>query len=398
MEIREFIRIVTQDVDLFGSFFDNTVIGSVDRCYNSVIAIINLISFDYYLILKKFDPYMPERNFKYQPHFGAVRGDSLPGALKDFLETAYIADPDKNWDIPIKILKAYMGDIEVIPPNKWKDLQSYLQDLRNTNILELIIRHTEQNPNWKLELRKHDEHAAQGWLLSKQDEIKNAIGAAVRNKRNNQISALAISIFGSSNPVRLNYYTEKKGEPCVQKKFEGFIYAACLSYIKAFLTDYFAKDIRELCEILLIRGQWVELSMSMQLSEDYHSLNGFDQRLTAFDESVSESGIYGAPLFEALPKAERERHLARQITLLLKDINGEALELINSAAQSFTVIARYLKDAKDDYAKEFHDLIVNWSELEQETEEPITNRIAEAYNKIYALNQIIMISTRMEVE
>jgi hypothetical protein len=73
----------------------------------------------------------------------------------------------------------------------------------------------------------------------------------------------------------------------------------------------------------------------------------------------------------------------------LKNVNEEALGLINQSAQLLIVVGKNLKNLLDDYQKPSHELVMNWKELEGVSEVPIDQRIAGAYKKIYYFIQMM---------
>ncbi len=81
-----------------------------------------------------------------------------------------------------------------------------------------------------------------------------------------------------------------------KKMLGGFTHVVPLNYLKAFLLDYFKKDIREVVDILLIRGKWSTNLTSQQLSEAFHNLMTAADELVKFAESLSEEGQRGISL------------------------------------------------------------------------------------------------------
>jgi hypothetical protein len=391
LDPKGFTQSIHQALEQLDQAFDINLINSIDKIYNLILCLIRFISFDYYVVLKKFDPYIPERNFKYEPHFGSVRGTLLVVDLKDFLEYVSAIDSDMNWDIPTRVLKAYMGDMDVITAIGWTDLRVYIRELRETTIMELMIRHVEKDLEWKVKTTFQNEKIAETWLNAKREETKAAIESVLLDKRNNEICGLAKAIFGSPDITGLTYYTRSRGDAYIQKGFAGFVHASCLNYVKAFLIVCFSRDIKDLCELLIIRGHWVEPSQSLQLSESYHSLFEYEKKLNVFDESLADNGTNGAPLFNALPKCVHEKHLARQIRVVLEGVNNEAGELVDNITQAFTVIGWYLKNALADYNREYHDMLANWYELGQGSEIPLPERLKDSLNKVDCFVQMMKI-------
>jgi hypothetical protein len=74
---------------------------------------------------------------------------------------------------------------------------------------------------------------------------------------------------------------------------------------------------------------------------------------------------------------------------VLSEVNEEALGIIQTASQNMIVIGKNLKLILDDYESKPHEVIMNWKELEQYSEEDIKKRITEIYKKLYYFIQLM---------
>jgi hypothetical protein len=367
---------------------------AIDRGYNLILTMVQFTAFDFFFLLKKFDPNITERNFSYQPKFAPIRGEYLSDELKDFLDAAFAIDPEGDWKTALRILKIYKNGVDVVAPDQWNRLLNQLREIRKSTILELMIRHIDKNPLWTPAPKLPDEHIAEAYIEERRVEARAAVDKIVNAKKNAQIAALAKTIFGSAETDRTKYYTEKAGEIYIKKNFDGFLFAAGINYLKAFLLDHFKKDIRELCDLLLIRGQWTSPALSQQMSECFHQIMNLSDELISFDETLSDHGENGSRLKAAIIKADRDKSQARYVTLILKSVNEEAQGLINTAAQALIGIGRSLKNLLDDYQKPSKELLINWKELEGASETPIVRRITDTYKKIYCFIQILQLLSK----
>jgi hypothetical protein len=391
---KELVKQLEGDLAALSAAFDSSRIEAVDRCYNLILALAKFISYDFFFLLKKFDPNITERNFSYQPKFAAVRGEYLSDDLKDFLEISFAVDPDQDWKNALRVLKLYKNGVDVVALDQWNRILITLRDVRRSNIMELMIRHIDKNPQWASQPVLPDEHIAAAYIEGKRTETKNIVNQIVNAKKNAQADVLIKMIFGSLEIERTKYYTPKGSELYIKKNFDGFLFAAGLNYLKAFLLDHFKKDIRELCDLLLIRGQWTNVILSQQMSDYFHQIMGFSDELIAFDETFSDAGENGSRLKASVIKADRDKSQARYVTLILKNANETARTLINTAAQALIGLGKNLKNLLDDYQKPVRELILNWKELEGASETPLPQRIADTYKKIYYFIQLMQILSK----
>jgi hypothetical protein len=394
MTIKDLAKQLEADMAAYSAAFDSSRIEAIDRCYNLILALNQFVNYDFFFLLKKFDSNITERNFSYQPKFASVRGEYLSGDIKDFLDVSFAVDPDQDWKNALRILKIYKNGVDVVAPDQWNRLLLSLRELRKSNMLELMIRHIDKNPQWLFQPKLPDEHIAEAYIEKKRAEIKDAIDQIVNAKKNAQVNALVKMIFGAAEIDRAKYYTEKAGEIYIKKNFEGFLFAAGINYLKAFLLDYFKKDIRELCDLFLIRGQWTDMLLSQQMSDCFHRIMELSDKLIAFDETLSDNGENGSRLKASIIKADRDKSQARYVTLILKNVNEAAQGLINAAAQALIGVGKNLKNLIDDYQKPSKELILNWKELEGASEAPIAQRMTDTYKKLYYFIQILQLLSK----
>lgn len=391
--IKELSKSLNADFAVLNSALDSDKMTAIDRCYDNILSMAQFVGFDFFYVLKKFDSKITERNFTYLPKFAPIRGEYLKNELKDFLDAAFGVDPDQDWKSALAAIKTYKNGVDVVVPDQWNRMLLLLRDIRKSGIIDLMIRHIEQKPDWVFKPRLIDEHIAGNYLENKKTEIKAAIDKALNAKKNAQIDVLAKTVFGTTEINRVKYYTEKASEIYVKKNFDGFVYSSAINYLKAFLLDYLKKDLRELFDLLLIRGQWTDLELSKQTSEHLHKLMDISDKLIAFDEAMADTGENGSRLKASIVKADRDKSQARYVTVILGTVNEKALEMIKSSALSLIIMGKSLKVLSDDLQKSSHDLLMNWKDLEGVSETPMAQRISLAYKKIYYFVQLIQTFT-----
>jgi hypothetical protein len=88
-------------------------------------------------------------------------------------------------------------------------------------------------------------------------------------------------------------------------------------------------------------------------------------------------------------KVDRDKGQRKYIAIILKTVNNEAQRMINGASQNLIAIGRNLKNLLEDFQKKPAELIMNWKELESQSEAPLPQRIAEDYKKLYYFVQLL---------
>jgi hypothetical protein len=196
-------------------------------------------------------------------------------------------------------------------------------------------------------------------------------------------------VFGTTGISRTKNYTEKANMAFQKKRVGGYSYVEPMNYLKAFLLDYYKRDIRELVNLLLVKGQWVSNALAAPMSESFHQLMEVSDRLTVFDESLAEDSDRGSKLKVLLTRADKDVNAQSSIKQHLKDINSGAKVLIIEAANHFIVIGKHLKMAMDDYGKPKHELLLNWKALETSTDKVLKDWMITTYKQLYSFVQLM---------
>jgi hypothetical protein len=394
--ITEVSHLLKEDLAILAGAFDGDFISRVDVCYNKILHIIHLVTFDYFLFLRKFDSGILERNFNIVPQFRPVRGGLLLEAIEDFLEISCPVEPDSDWTMPLQVLKVYKNGTDVLTADEWTKMLGVLRDLRRSAILELMVRHISQDPRWEFKPRITYEHIAAAYLEERRQEVDEAFTGFLYAQKQNQVAALAGELFGDPGIKRLLYYTGEDGQVFAAKGLDGFIYAQCLNYLKAFLVDFFSEDIRKLCELLLVQGLWASIEQSRAVSDLFHTLMNNTDRLLALEQSLSESGEYGTGLRLALAKSDRNRSQLRHMDYILQQVNAEAWNLLSDTAEALVLLGKVFKEILGSTGRE-GTLIVNFRELQlKENDPPLVQRIVLAYKRIYNYLRIQQLLTSAE--
>jgi hypothetical protein len=383
-----------RDLTGLAAAFDQSRYAEADKCYNLITALTRFVLFDFKALLQKFDPDIQEGNFTDAPHFSPIPGDNILKDLADFNALIAALDIQDDWRTALAILKGVKNGSDLIPPDQWNNLLINLRDLKQSRILELMIRLLSKNPIWEGKALLSSEQMTSSWLEEKQQEVRGVISAIAESQRNAQMEALVKAIFGDTDTRRLSYYTQERGKILTSKDLESYVYAGGLNYLLTFIQDYLEKEIRELYDILLVRGQWTDNAASIQMSEGFHGAIDIAPEIIALDETLSEEGSNGPRLRGAILRVERDKTQGRYINSIVNGINEEALSLINRTVQSLIIVGKHMKNLLEDSQKKHSELVINWKELGFMSKTPLGQRISEAYKKINYFVQLMVLVTR----
>jgi len=383
------VKILQDDLAALTAGFDSPRIAAADKCYNLIASMKQFVFFGFISFIRKFDPEFKEGDFLTQQKFIPVDVSVLASDLSAFLSVLPSLEKDDDWKTVFEILKYCKGGTDIIPLAQWNNVLLSLADIKQSRILELISRLATGNPILEIKpIIPHETLSAQ-WLENKTNEIRDMINSINDNQRQNQINNLEQSVFGSLSVIRLNYYTPERGKVYLEKGFESYTYALALNHLYAYIQEYHSKEIQELCDILLVRGQWTNNSASRTMSDAFHTVLDVTQEIVKLDESLAEEGSNGPRLKGALLRVDRDKTQSRYINSIISTINDDAEDIINRAVPALIVVGKHFKMLLDDCEKKPFELMMNWKELNSVTKIPMGQRIGAVYKKLTLFVQLM---------
>jgi hypothetical protein len=394
-------RSLEEDLAALAAGFDSPKLAAADKCYNLIALFKRFVQYDFYTLLKKFAPEFADGDFSVPPKFEPLKADTIMADLAGFLAVLPFSNSQEkdDWKTVLEIFKYCKGGADLVSPEIWAGLLGSLKDIKQTKILEFIIRLASGNPVWEPKTAElPNEQLTSIWMEQKAGEVRQVIAEIADSQRNAQIRALEKAVFGDADTLRLNYYIPERSRILTQKELAGYVYAPALNHLTAFILDYLNKEIQELCEILLIRGQWTDNAASRAMSDGFHTVTEIVADISALDETLSEDGSNGPRLRGALLRVDRDRTQTRYINSIVDTINEEALALINQAVQSLIVVGKHFKMLLEDHQKKPSELMMNWKELSQVSKTPLPQRLSDAYKKINYFVQLMLLETRRSEE
>jgi hypothetical protein len=323
--------------------FDSPRIAAADKCNNLIGTMKQFLFFNFYGLLKKFDPDLIEGSFSTPPKIVSIEAAILAQDLSSFLSVFTPLEAGEDWKTVFEILKYCKGGAEVVPLAQWNSLLTSLADMRHSKTLEIICKFAADNPVLEIKSTVPRETLSASWLERKTTEIREIINGIAGSQRDAQISAMANAVFGSPHIVRLGFYNTDKGKTLVDKNLESYYHASALNFLDAFIEDYLSKEIHELCDILLVRGQWTNIASSRQMSDSFHTVSELLGVIAALDDSLSETGNNGPRLRAALPRVDRDKTQIRYINNIIIGLNEEVLDIIGKAVPALIVLGKHFK-------------------------------------------------------
>lgn len=378
-------------IDFVGTFDANRV-REINTRYSQLNSFIEFCHFDFYFTLKKFDSAISEDSFSYKPNFEAIEAEYVTDDIRDFLDAAGSLSEDTDFDYIFDLLKTYRG-VEVVDREQWKKVSRTLFQVINTEVLQKIVQHASGDPQWVSKPSGGNRRIVEPYLNEIKSNIEQTLQALQRERRNSKIEQLVKQVFGTTVVARTKNYTEKANVGLQRSDAGGFQYTDALNYLKAYLLDYFKKDVREIVQdLLIVRGKWVTQVQAQQISDAYHGVLSVSEHVLKLDDSLGDEGELGQKIKRAVGRVvDRDPSTKRPLNELLNQVNNEALRLVNEAAQNLIIIGKNLKSLLADVDRKEPQMIINWKELDGEIEDPLKDRMSSLYRQLYYLVQLLQV-------
>lgn len=379
---------IEQELMIFSNEFDMGRVNKTENLYRAFSLLKDFCLYDFYFLLRKFNSSIQENTFTSTPNFEKINAEYILDDLKDFVTVAYaITDESISWNDLFEFFKSAHNS-EIIPANNWKKIVAKIKSIQSSNAFELIIKHISKDPKYQTVVSYNFSSIVEPFL-DKITEDTNEILAKLENaQKESKASSICQQVFGDTVIEPLKNYTEANNAIFQKKELLTFDYSEPLSYLKTFLLDYVKKEIRELFDIVVIRGQW-DASLSAPMSNAYQELLKTSTEITNFDTSLSEEGSLGSKIKTLLPKTNHDAGAENIINRVIIDSNDQAKTFILSSVQNLIIIGKTLKQLIEDYVKPKHIIVQNWRELEKFSEVPLKEFCVGIYKKIYLFVQLM---------
>ncbi|MBQ9539186.1 MAG: hypothetical protein IJU95_07935 [Treponema sp.] len=379
--LQQLVEETKGQLEKFNSEFTNDKILKTDNLYTKLLLFKNFTQYDFFFLLKKFDSSMKERNFNAAPKFQQIAGSYVVEDIKNFVSVAWPL-PTDDWDDVFKLIKTLKG-VEPITLSTWKKVLQRLRYIREQGILEMMVQLITDNPAYKEVIKGEDYHILDEYISQTRKTVDDVLSTLKERQTAGKVDNLLSQLFGNTDIEPLKNYNDTVSQTFLNKNLTGLLYAAPLSYLKHFLLNYVKKEVRELSDILVIRGEWSSQSMSQPMSESSHQLMELSSKITTLDESLAESGKYGNKLRTLMPRLDRDRETRNIMEMTLGDANNEAAQILGSAKQNIIIFDKNLKMLLEDFVKPNPSIIRNWKDLDRFAEGKLKQMGVEVYKKLY---------------
>ena len=375
-------------LQVFVNDFDGERAAKAANLSKSFALFKDFCSFDYYLVLKKYDSTYQEFSFSTLPKLEKINAEYIIDDLKDFLTVAYaITDENISWNDLFDLLKKTQGK-EVISIGTWKKIIVRIRALQSSHVLDLIVKHSSQDLLYETKINPPAISVTEPFIDKIESDTRELLQQIQYTQKENRANNICMQIFGDESPQSMRFYVPSFNAALDKKDLDLIEYAEPLNYLKTFLIEFVKKDIREYYEVIVIRGQW-DATLSAPMSNAYQDLLKTSDKITNFDDSFSEEGTMGSKIKTLLPKTAHDAGAGNIINRVVNDANEAARSYIIDSTQNLIIIGKTIKQLIEDYVLPKPTIVSNWHELEKYIEKPMKEFCVGIYKKIYLFVQLM---------
>ena len=379
---------IEHKLQAFTNDFNETKATKADSIEKAFTLFQDFCTFDFYMIIKKFDSSYQEFSFNSLPRLDKVNGEYIIDDLKDFLAVAYsLTDDSVDWQPLFEMLKETQHR-ELISLGNWRKIVARIKNIQASRSLDMIVQHISQDLSYETKVSYHHESIIEPYIEKIENDTRNLLAKIEEEQKESKASSICMQIFGTASPQNLKYYVAEFNAPLEKKDLSVLEYTEPLNYLKTFLVEFVKKQIREFYDVVVIRGQW-DATLSAPMSNAYQELLKLSDEITAFDEMLAEDGQMGVKVKTLLPKTAHDAGAENIINRVVSDANETARGYIIQGTQNLITIGKTVKQLIEDYALPKPVIVQNWRELEKYIETPMKEFSVGIYKKIYLFAQLM---------
>ena len=382
MPLPQFTAYVQQKLEAFIDGFTDERTAIIEQRYKELMYFKDFCSYDYYFTLKKFNASLIERDFSVPPQFEKTDGKYIADDIKDFTTLMWNITGNIDWAPMIKMLKDIRG-VEPVPIGVWKKIVTRMQHIQATGVFDMIVRLITQDPDYTPLLNDVSANIVEPFINKFKLETTVALKKLESAATSGKVNELLVKLFNTASVSYLKNYDVENSSALEKKKLAGYLYCDALNYVKGFLTEFVKKDVREYCDLVLVRGAWASTPVSMPMSNAYNDLLSASEAITAFDADLADDGKVGMKIKTLLPRTQHAPDAAAIINRLVGESNAQAKAYIVKATRDLVTIGKMIRWLIEDEKKKSPEVITNWKEIERVSDKPPYEIGAAVYQKIY---------------
>ncbi|NIZ46678.1 hypothetical protein PVA44_04710 [Entomospira nematocerorum] len=367
------------------------IANQINLVYSYLISFGEFCTYDYFYLLHKFDDSYPENHYKYKPTFHPVAVSSMIDALDEFLHIALGVSGGIDWNKVFSILEQYRGS-NIVNRTAFDKVIVSTREMLQDETLQLILRLAKQDPYYEAIYKPSTIDITKPYIAGLTDEANKQIGRVVSLERSRLMSKVLQEIFNTTEVSSFlkNYTKDKNNSMFLGKGVLEYQYHEVLNTAVLFNYEYLQKDVKNLVDLLILKGKWSQNMHYREFSDAFQALLSSADEILAFDAILTDESTRMTRLRNALRSVDRDKFAKNTVNGIVEEINNEARSVMMKIASNYTILGRYLKVYIEDYKLQLKsEIVINWREIEKASDRQNLGKfMVELYTKIYYLVQM----------
>ena len=359
MELQKEVKALLAE---FHKEFSSERVMAINSMYSALYILRSFCAFDYYALLRMFDPDFEEMNFKKKPHFGKVWGMYVAEKLADFESLLKAVLTVNDWKRVFDFINNTSGKF-VINVEEWQKLILRLSAHEEFPIFEAMCKLMNNKPDLVIDSSVQKKDIVELYVRDFDERVINIMQAIYKEQRISVIRSDVKKLFpeGFKNPLK--YYTDDLNELFASKNLSGYENCDPLAYLLVFVERY-SEKFEDIGATLNVYGKAIDKDFIIDLLNSCKKFSALKETVVTFDgklnPQLSQGFRFQSFLGQKIVGEQEFKTTKTQLDLC----NAEAMKIINSAYAITTELGNMFQSLFKDSQSETRKIVSNWKELE----------------------------------
>jgi hypothetical protein len=390
-----------QLAEYFDHFTGETV-NQINDIYTNLLYFARFTYFDFFPILREFDPDLEEGNFLRKPSFSPAEGTLLREDLFKLCRALFAFSVDERLDHGMKILSDIKG-VEPITRGYFNQLKKWIDTLQENNYIPLIIRAIDQKIAPITIQRPRTIDIFNSFSFKVKGEIHGTVNSIKTALREQTVGSLVSELFGGGVVSEVKNYSEKANNQFKKLGLSSYRFVTPINYVKAFINEKYDLEIAGVINELIIGGIFIQKDVLSTLSNSYYALNKITQKIDTLDDDLDAEGSSAKSIKRHLANINRDKNSRSILEKVIRDVNKKAQVIINETIVELKDMALAIKTILGDYNAKSPEYVANLKKIRQRENKQFINSLADSYKLIFKFlkllgNYVSLRITREEYE
>ncbi len=377
-------------------FFSKEKIFEINKTFSNLLYFARFVHYDFYLLLREFDPNLEEAQFLKKPSFTPAEGPLIREEIYNLQQALLNFDEGKLLDTGIEIASKIIG-FSPIDKKHYERLKGMISTIKNNGYLILILKAIDKTltpPKFQkapvIDIFSAFTFRLKGFIFSTLNRIKKKI-------RENAIKNIISKIFEGDVVGRIKNYSELKNNHLESLNLPTFTYVEPLNYLKAFLTDKYKPEISKLVNELIVGGIFLNKGFLNKLSNSYYALDNLLQKIEDIDDDLDVDGKSGKTINRLISSINRDSNAKFLLEKTINDINKRAKVVIDEGIVNIKDLAQCIKEIIEDYKKKKPTLVSNIKKIRPTNNPQFIKELVSAYTTLFYFLKLLGLFVSLKV-